>query len=106
MALGRKIVVTYWAVVGAAFIVGYLILGIREHGLWLLLFAINLPSSLAVEPEMATISLALNWNLGAPMHVWTTQLACMIVNGASLFALAAIIAKLRGARRGRDGHAV
>ena len=106
MALGRKIVVVYLAMVGVAFVVGYLILGIREHGLWLLLMAINLPSSLAVEPEMAAISLALNWNLGVPMHVWTTQLACMVVNGAFLFALATIISKLRGARRRGDGHAV
>jgi hypothetical protein len=104
MALGRKIVVVYLVVVGAAFLLGYVVLGIREQGLWLLLMAINFPSSLAVEPEMATISLALNWSLGAPMHVWTTQLACMVVNGAVLFALVSIIAKLRGARKER--HAV
>jgi hypothetical protein len=45
MALGRKIVVRYLALVAAAFVLGYGIFGIREHGLWILLMAINLPGS-------------------------------------------------------------
>ena len=99
MTLGRKIVVAYLALVTIAFIVGYLILGIREHGLWLLLMAINLPASIAIETEMEAMSLALNWDLGSPIHIWTTQLTYMVVNGACLFALVFIVEKLFSLRR-------
>lgn len=106
MTLGRKIVVAYLALVTIAFIVGYLILGIREHGLWLLLMAINLPASIAIEPEMETMSLAFNWDLGSPIHVLTTQLTYMVVNGAFLFAFVFIVGKLLSLRRKGGDHAV
>jgi hypothetical protein len=103
MALGRKIVVRYLALVAAAFVLGYGIFGIREHGLWILLMAINPPGSLVVEPQMAALASTLDWSLGAPLHVWTTQLVCMLVNGVVIFGLVSLTSKLWHALR---GHAV
>ena len=105
MVLARKIVVGYLVLVGVAFVLGYAVFGIREHGLWILLMAINLPSSLAVEPQMVHIASSFNWSLGAPPHVWMTQLLSMIVNGLLLFALVTIISKLCRTFK-EKGHAV
>ena len=105
MTRDHKVVVGYLAVVAAAFLVGYVFLGIRELGLYLFLTAINLPSSLVMVPLMEGASLAVGLVLGKPMHVWATQIACMTTNGVFLLALVAIVRKLRSTHSG-DGSAV
>ncbi len=95
MALGHKIVLGYLAAVGVAFFTGYLFIGIRELGLYLLLMVINLPASFVIVPGMEKASQSLDWVLGAPTHVYSTQLSCMIVNGAFLLALMKIVQKIR-----------
>jgi hypothetical protein len=52
---------------------------------------------------MAALASTLDWSLGAPLHVWTTQLVCMLVNGVVIFGLVSLTSKLWHALR---GHAV
>jgi hypothetical protein len=91
----RKITFGYLITIGALFLVSYLVFGLRESRLYLLLMAINLPASLVVVPGVEEISLAVGWVLGGPIDVWTTQLACMAVNGGFLFGMAKIVRKFR-----------
>jgi hypothetical protein len=84
MILRHKIVLTYLITVSLVFFVSYLLLGVRELGLYLLLMAIDLPVSIAIVPGMEKVSLSLGWVLGAPIHVYSTQLICMALNGAFL----------------------
>src|SRR5712692_5272994 len=86
MPLRRKLVFGYLAIVSTIFLGGYVVLGIREMGLYLFLIAVNLPSSLVVVPQMESLSESLGWVLGRPAHILATQLACMAVNGALLAA--------------------
>lgn len=95
MKLGRKIVVGYLVAVGVAFFAGYFLFGIRELGLYVLLMAINLPASFVIVPGMENVSLALGWVLGAPVHVYATQIFCMAANGALLTALVRLVQQLR-----------
>ena len=100
MPLRRKVVLGYLAIVSIVFLAGYVALGIRDMGLYLLLMAINLPSSLVVVPEMESLSERFGWALGRPAHIVATQLACMAVNGALLAAIVAIASKLWRSSRG------
>ena len=100
MSRQRKLVFGYLAIVAVVFLVGYVVLGIREMGLYLFLTAVNLPSSMAVVPQMESVSKSIGWNLGQPAHVLATQLACMFVNGALLTATLAIASKLWRSTRG------
>jgi hypothetical protein len=95
MTPGHKIVVGYLVAVSVAFFAGYLLLGIRELGLYLLLMAINLPASFVIVPGIEKVSLSMGWVLGAPVHVYSTQLSCMAANGVFLIALAKILRKYR-----------
>jgi type II secretory pathway component PulF len=94
MTWRRKLVLGYLALVSIVFLAGYVILSIREMGLYLFLIAVNLPSSLAVVPQMAALSQSLGWILGSPAHILATQLACMAVNGVLLAAIVAIASKI------------
>ena len=95
MTRGRKIVFGYLITMGAVFLASYLLFGIRESRLYLLLMAINLPASLVIVPGMEEVSLALGWILGGPPHVWATQLACMTLNGSLLAGMVKIARRLR-----------
>ncbi len=106
MTLGRKIVVGYLVAVGIAFFAGYLLLGIRELGLYVLLMAINLPASFVIVSGMENVSLALGLVLGAPVHIYATQIFCMAANGALLKALVHLIQKIRRTDTRRKGHVV
>jgi hypothetical protein len=97
----RKPVLGYLALVSIVFLAGYVILGIREMGLYLFLIAVNLPSSLAVVPQMESLSKSLGWILGHPVHILATQLARMAVNGALLAAIVVIASKIVAALKGR-----
>ena len=90
----KKLVLGYLALVSIVFLAGYVILGIREMGLYVLLFAVNLPSSLAVVPQMESLSQSLGWILGHPVHILATQLACMALNALLLAAIVAIASKI------------
>src|SRR5215475_4813679 len=94
MPLGRKLVLGYLALVSISFLTGYVILGIREMGLYLFLLAVNFPSSLAVVPQMDSLSQSLGWILGHPVHILATQIACMLVNGLLLADIIAIASKI------------
>ena len=91
-----KLVFGYLALVSIVFLAGYVILGAREMGLYLFLIVANLPSSLAVVPQMESLSESLGWMLGHPVHILATQLACMAVNGALLATIVAITSKVVG----------
>jgi hypothetical protein len=82
--------------VSVVFLVGYVILGTREMGLYLFLIVLNFPSSLAVVPQMESLSESLGWMLGHPIHILATQLACMAVNGALLATMVAFTSKVVG----------
>jgi len=90
----RKLVLGYPAIVSIIFLAGYIVLGTREMGLYLFLIAVNLPSSLAVVPQMESLSESFGWVLGQPVHILATQLAYMAVNGALLAAIVAIASKI------------
>jgi len=96
----KKIVITYLALVSIVFLAGYVVSGIREMGLYLFLIFLNLPGSLAVVPQMESLSESFGWILGRPAHILSTQLLCMAVNGALLAAIMAIASKLWRAYRG------
>jgi len=87
-------VVGYLAIVSVIFLTGYVVLGIREMGLYVFLVAANLPSSLVVVPQMELLSESFGWALGQPVHILATQLACMAVNGALVAAVVAIVPKI------------
>ncbi len=93
----------YLAVVSLIFLTGYVVLGIREMGLYLFLIAVNLPSSLAVVPQMESLSQSFGWVLGQPAHILATQLVCMAVNGALVAAIVAISSILWRSFRGDRG---
>src|SRR5713101_2982022 len=97
----RKLVLGYLAIVSVVFLAGYIVLGVREMDLYLLLMAVNLPSSVVVVPEMESLSESFGWVLGQPAHILATQLVCMSVNGAALAAIVAIASKLWRSLRGR-----
>src|SRR5215475_3660066 len=101
MTSRRKLVLGYLALVSIVFLAGYVILGIREMGLYLFLIAVNLPSSLAVVPQMESLSQSLGWILGHPVHILATQLACMAANGVLLAAIVAITSKIVAVFTGR-----
>ena len=100
MPLRKKLVFGYLAIVSTIFLMGYVVLGFREMGLYLFLIALDLPSSLVVVPQMESLSESLGWVLGRPSHILATQLACMAVNGALLAVIAAIASKLWRSSRG------
>ena len=103
MTLIKKIVFGYLLVASIVFLAGYVIFGIREMGLYLFLVFMNLPGSLVVVPAMETLSGSFGWILGGTAHILTTQLVCMVVNGALLIAIVAIASKLwRTFRERRD----
>jgi hypothetical protein len=91
----RKIVFGYVIVVGVLFLASYLFFSLRESRLYLLLMAINLPGSLVVVPGIEELALAVGWVIGGPVHVWTTQLACMTVNGGFLAGIISIARRFR-----------
>lgn len=95
MTPGHKIIIGYLVAMGVVFFSGYFLLGIRELGLYLLLMAINLPASFVIVPGMEKVSLSMGWVLGAPVHVYSTQLSCMAVNGVFLIVLIKILRKYR-----------
>jgi len=102
MSSRRKLVLGYLALVGLVFLAGYVILGIREMGLYLFLVAVNLSSSLAVVPQMESLSKCLGVILGHPIHILATQLACMVVNGALVAAILPIVSKIVAVFTGRS----
>src|SRR2546427_179427 len=73
MPLRRKLVFGYLAIVSTIFLMGYVVLGFREMGLYLFLIALDLPSSLVVVPQMESLSESLGWVLGRPSHILPTQ---------------------------------
>jgi hypothetical protein len=98
-----RTVLVYLAIVAVIFLAAYIVLGVREMGIYVVLMLLNLPASVAVVPYMESFSLAQGWELGRPLHVWTTQLACMAVNTVVIGVLAAVVIRtwrfLRGQRR-------
>ena len=84
----------YLAGIGIVFVGAYVLLGVRELGLYLVLTLTNLPASVALVPHMEFVAQSLGWPLGGPLHVWTTQLACMTANAILVAAVAFIVAKL------------
>ncbi|MBI1824247.1 MAG: hypothetical protein HYR80_09080 [Nitrospirae bacterium] len=92
---GYKIIIGYLIIVGTLFLGSYLLYGIRESRLYLLLMVINLPDSLVIVPGMEEVAMVLGWVIGGPPHVWATQIACMVVNGILLFSMIKIVQKLR-----------
>ncbi len=103
MSLIKKIVLGYLLIASVVFFAGYVVLGIREMGLYLFLVFMNLPGSLIVEPAMERLSESLGWILGGPVHILTPQLVCMVTNGALLITTVALTSKLRQSfRGGRD----
>ncbi len=96
----KKIVFGYLLVVSIIFLAGYVLFDVREMGLYLFLIFLNLPGSLAVVPQMETLSESFGWILGGPAHILTTQLVCMVVNGTLLIASAATASKLWRAFQG------
>ncbi len=101
MSLIKKIVAGYLVMVTITFLLGYVVSGIREMGLYLFMLFINLPSSLVVDPQMERLSEWLGLILGQPTHILATQLVCMAVNGALLTAIMVVASKLWRAYRGR-----
>lgn len=95
MKKSLKILFGYLIIVGALFLGCYLLLGIRESRLYLLLMALNLPDSLVVVPGMEEVAMSLGWVIGGPTHVWVTQMTCMVVNGLFFFSMIKIAEKFR-----------
>ena|SRR5688500_6932982 len=96
-----RTVVVYLAIVAAIFLTAYMLLGVREMGMYVVLMLLNLPASVAVVPYIESFSQTPGWELGRPLHVWTTQLACMAVNGVLVGALAAVVIRAWRAFRGQ-----
>ena len=86
-----RTVAVYLAVVAAVFLIAYLLLGVREMGIYVVLMLLNLPASIAVVPNVETFAQTQGWELGRPLHIWTTQLSCMAVNAVLVGALAAVV---------------
>jgi hypothetical protein len=95
MKKSHKILFGYLLIVGVLFSAFYLLLGVRESRLYLLLMALNLPDSLVVVPGMEEFAMALGWVIGGATHVWVTQVTCMVVNGLFFFSMIKIAEKLR-----------
>ena len=94
-------VVVYLAIVAAIFLTAYIVFGVREMGIYVVLMLLNLPGSLAVVPYVESFAQAQGWELGGPLHIWTTQLACMAANGALVGALAIVVIRAWRAFRGQ-----
>ena len=88
----KKLVLGYLALVSIVFLAAYAILGIREMGLYVFFIAVNLPSSLAVVPQMESLSQSLGWILGHPVHILATQLAGVALNAVLLAVIVAMAA--------------
>ena len=100
-----RTVVVYAAIVAVIFLTAYIFLGVREMGGYVVLMLLNLPASVAVVPFMESFAQVQGWELGSPLHVWTTQVACMALNGALVGALAAVVIRTWRFFRGQ-GRAV
>ena len=98
-----RTVAAYAGVVALIFFAAYVVLGTREMGLYVVLMLLNLPASVAVVPYMESFAQAQGWELGHPLHVWSTQLACLAVNEVLLGALMVVVMRMwqffRGGRR-------
>ena len=86
----QRAVLLYLAVIGLLFLGTYAVLGIREMALYLVLMLGNLPASIALVPYMESVAQSLGWPLGGPLHVSTTQLACMAANAIFVAAVAVV----------------
>ena len=86
-----RAVVVYAAIVAVIFITTYMVLGVREMGVHVVLMMLNLPASVAVVPYIESFAQAQEWELGGPLHVWTTQLACIGINAVLVGALTAVV---------------
>ena len=96
-----RAVIGYLAIVAVVFITAYVVLGVREMGLYVLVMLLNLPASVAVVPYMESFWLAREWSLGSALYAWTTQLACMTVNAVLVGALAFVVTRTWRSNRRR-----
>ena len=83
----------YTGMVAIIFVAAYVVFGVREMALYLVLMLVNLPASVVVVPYMESFSLGRGWTLGHPLHVWTTQLVCMAVNGVLIGTVAIVVVR-------------
>jgi hypothetical protein len=89
-----RAVVEYLVVVTVVFLAFYVAVGVREMGLNVVQMLANLPASVVVVPYMESFAQSRGWELGRPLHVWTTQVTCMVVNAILVGALALLAVKL------------
>lgn len=99
----RKILIAYLAIISSVFIGAYILLHVREMGLYLVMFAINLPVSILIFPIMEKIATVLGWNLGETPHILITQVASTLANAALLLIVLAGARTIRGVFKARDG---
>jgi predicted permease len=98
-----RTVVGYLVIVALIFLTAYIVLGVREMDIYVVLMLLNLPASVAVMPYMESFAQVQGWELGRPLHVWTTQTACMVVNGVLVAALAVVVIRTWRFLRGQRG---
>lgn len=82
----RRRPLRYLAAVSAAFLVCYLILGVRELGLAVLMIVLNHPASVLTLPFSEHLADLYDVAAGSAAHVWATQGATMAVNALLLYA--------------------
>jgi hypothetical protein len=96
--------VVYLVFVSLAFIVAYGVMDVRELGLYLVLFMLNLPASAVVLPLSERLSTTAGWSSGSAAQVLLVQGMCMAVN-AVLLAAVVRASKARFGKRKQAGRA-
>jgi membrane protein DedA with SNARE-associated domain len=72
-------------------------------GLYLVMFAINLPASILIVPLMEKVATYLGWSLGEAPHILITQVTAMLINTALLLIVLAGARRIRSVFKAHDG---
>jgi len=89
-----------------AFLIGYLVLGIRELGLYIWMLVANLPLSLITLPLSERMAGSLGWALGGAAHVWITEMFTLTANSSLILVIGYAVVRLRARYRHRNPRAV
>ena len=82
----------------AVFAIVYLVLEIREMGLYLFLVAVGSPASWLVVPASTPFAERMGWSLGSGEHVWICAVAAAVTNAGLGLAAYLVVCVLRGKR--------
>ena len=86
----KRLVGTYAVSVLAIFVFGYVVLGIRELGLYFFLLILNLPISVALLPVSEHVSATLGIGAGSTVHVLGVQVVSLAFNAVLLWGAARV----------------